>query len=160
MLKLNNILSSSRCLTLRTLLVKFINLIQSVLDYHHIPEHTKSIVKSLYTDFKTLIIMSGFRTPFISVGCGVLQSDCLSPLLFDMCFNTFIQHIKADKYRQFGVTCNFLNPIHWFQFADDVAVIMGQECENQHLLNRFTIWCQWSNMIELISVAPLPSRKL
>ena len=123
------------------------NLIQSVLDYHHIPEHTKSIIKSLYTDFETSIITSGFRTAFISVGRGVLQGDCLSPLLFNMCFNTFIQHIKADKYRQFGFTCNFLNPIHWFQFADDAAVITGQECENQHLLNRFTIWCQWSNMI-------------
>ena len=64
-----------------------------------------------------------------------------------MCFNTFIQHIKVDKYRQFGFTCNFLNPIHSFQFADDAAVITGHECENQHLLNRFTIWCQWSNMI-------------
>jgi hypothetical protein len=30
---------------------------------------------------------------------------------------------------------NFLNPIHWFQFADDAAVITGQDYENQHLLN-------------------------
>ena len=51
------------------------NLIQSVLDYHHIPEHTKFIIKSLYTDFKTSIITSGFRTPFISVGRSVLQGD-------------------------------------------------------------------------------------
>jgi hypothetical protein len=40
-----------------------------------------------------------------------------------------------------------LNPIHWFQFADDAAVITGQEKENQLLLNRFTVWCQWSKMI-------------
>jgi hypothetical protein len=40
-----------------------------------------------------------------------------------------------------------LNPIHWFQFADDAAVITGQESENQHLLNRFAIWCQWADMI-------------
>ena len=53
--------------------------------------------------------------------------------MFNMCFNTFIQHIKVDKYRQFGFTLNFLNPIHWFQFADDAAVITGQESENQHL---------------------------
>ena len=78
---------------------------------------------------------------------GVLQSDCLSPLLFNMCFNTFIQHIKTDKYRQFGFSLQFLNPVHWFQFADDAAVISSQESENQHLLNRFSIWCQWSNMI-------------
>ena len=122
------------------------NLISSVLDYHHIPGHIKLMVESLYTDFKTSIITNEFRTPFISVGRGVLQGDCLSPFLFNMCFNTFIQHIKAEKYRQFGFSLQFLNPIHWFQFADDAAVISTQEFENQHLLNRFSIWCQWSNM--------------
>ena len=123
------------------------NLIQSVLDYHHIPDHIKIVIKSLYTDFQTSIITSKFHTPFITVGRGVLQGDCLSPLLFNMCFNTFIQHINADKYRQFGFSFKMLNPLHWFQFADDAAVITGQESENQHLLNRFSIWCQWANMI-------------
>ena len=64
-----------------------------------------------------------------------------------MCFNTFIQHINAQKYRQFGFSFQLLNPVHWFQFADDAAVITSQESENQHLLNRFTVWCQWSDMI-------------
>ena len=123
------------------------NLIQSVLDYHHIPDHIKFVIKSLYTDFQTSIITSEFRTPFMTVGRGVLQGDCLSPLLFNMCFNTFIQHIKAEKYRQFGFSFKLPNPIHWFQFADDAAVITGKESENQHLLNRFSIWCQWSDMI-------------
>ena len=63
-----------------------------------------------------------------------------------MCFNTFNQHIKVEKYRQFGFFYKFINPIHWFQFADDAAVITSQESENQHLLNRFSVWCQWSNM--------------
>ena len=112
------------------------NPIQSVLDYHHIPEHIKFVIKSLYTDFQTSIITSEFRIPFISVGRGVLQGDCLSPLLFNMCFSTFIHF-----------SFKLLNPIHWFQFADDAAVITGQESENQHLLNRFSIGCQWSNMI-------------
>ena len=66
------------------------NLISSSLDYHHIPGHIKLIVESLYTDFKTSIITTKFRTPFILVGRGPLQGDCLSPLLFNMCFNTFI----------------------------------------------------------------------
>ena len=113
------------------------NLIKTVQDYHHIPGHVKSIIESLYTDFKTSIITSEFRTPVISVGRGVLQGHCLSPLLFNMCFNTFTQHIKADKYRQFGFPFKLLNPIHWFQFADDAAVISSQESENQHLFNRF-----------------------
>ena len=123
------------------------NLIQTVLDYHHIPDHIKVLIKSLYTDFKTSIITDKFQTPFVSIGRGVLQGDCLSPLIFNLCFNTFLQHIKSEKYRQFGFSLQFLNPIHWFQFADDAAVISGQESENQHLINRFIIWCQWSDMI-------------
>ena len=106
------------------------NVIQTALDYHHIPDHIKSLVKSLYIDFKTFILINEFRTPFISVGRGVLQGDCLSPLVFNLCFNTFLQHIKSGKYRQFGFSLKFLNPIHWFQFAEDAAVISSQESEN------------------------------
>ena len=43
--------------TLKTPLVKkFI-----IIDYHHIPDHIKSLVKSLYTDFKTSILTNAFR---------------------------------------------------------------------------------------------------
>ena len=100
------------------------NLIQSVFNYHHIPDHIKCVIKSLYTDFQTSIITSEFCTPFMTVGRGVLQGDCLSPLLFNMCFNTFIQHSKAEKYRQFGFSFKLLNTIHWFQFVDDAAVTL------------------------------------
>ena len=123
------------------------NLINSVLGYHHIPDHIKVLIKSLYTNFKTSIITSSFNTLFIPVGRGVLQGDCLGPLFFNLCFNTFIQHIKSDQYRQFGFSHKLLNPIHWFQFADNASVITSLETENQHLLNRFSLWCQWSDMI-------------
>ena len=48
------------------------------------------------------------------------------------------------KFNKSGIPCN---PIHWFQFADDAAVISSQEKENQILLNRFSVWCQWARMI-------------
>ena len=80
-------------------------LIQDIISYNHIPEHIKCLVRNLYTDFKTSITTQNFNTPFITVGRGVLQGDCLSPLLFNLCFNTFIQHIKSGEYRQ----CGFLN---------------------------------------------------
>ena len=69
-----------------------------------------------------------------------------------MSFNTFVQHIESEsflrigfwKFNKTGIPCN---PIHWFQFADDAAVISSQEKETQILLNRFSVWCQWANMI-------------
>ena len=128
------------------------NLIYEVLSYHHISNHIGCLISSLYTGFQTSILTSEYNTPFITVHSGVLQGDCLSPLIFNMCFNTFIQHIKGDQYCQCGFHINInhissLNPVHWFQFADDAAVITVQEPENQILLNRFSIWHNWADMI-------------
>ena len=128
------------------------NLIASVLSYHHIPSHVQALISSLYLDFKTSIITDEFQTPAISVRRGVLQGDCLSPLLFNLCFNTFIQFITAEKYKHLGFSVHDENdrmfqPVRWFQFADDAAVITSGEKENQILLNCFTRWCQWANFV-------------
>ena len=56
------------------------------------------------------------------------------PILFDKPINRFCYYYYYYYY-------------YYFQFADDAAVITSQESENQHLLNRFAIWCQWSDMI-------------
>ena len=91
---------------------------------------------------------SHFKTPYVKVGRSVLQGDSLSPLIFNMCFNTFIQYIKSQKFQQLAIKfkANF-EPRHWLQFADDASVISGTEHENQILLNAFTRCCQWSMMI-------------
>ena len=82
---------------------------------------------------------SHFKTPFIKVGRAVLQGDCLSPLTFNMCFNTFIQYIKSQNFKHLGFKfkTNF-EPRHWFQFANDASVISDTEHKNQILLNAFT----------------------
>lgn len=59
------------------------NLIQSVLKCHHIPDHIENLVKSLCNTS----ITSEFSTPYIPVGRGVLQCDCLRPLLFNARIN-------------------------------------------------------------------------
>ncbi|CAB4030260.1 Hypothetical predicted protein [Paramuricea clavata] len=78
------------------------NLIHEVLQYRHIPGQINNLIRSLYTNFQTSIITEQFSTPSIIIGRGVLQGDCLSPLLFNMSFNTFVQHIKSEKYAQLG----------------------------------------------------------
>ena len=118
-----------------------------VLKYHHIPDEIQQLIHSLYSNFQTSIVIESFQTPFITVGHGVLQGDCLSPLTFNLCFNTFIRYISDKKFNQLGFTLGSLSPIHWFQFADDATVITALENENQILLNQFTRWCNWASMI-------------
>ena len=38
-------------------------------------------------------------------------------------------------------------PVHWFQFSDDAAVITSGDKENHILLNCFTRWCHWANFV-------------
>ena len=40
----------------------------------------------------------------------------------------------------------YLSPRHWYQFADDAAVVTSMESHNQILLNEFSRWCTWTNM--------------
>ena len=110
-------------------------LIPEILKYHHIPDHMQHLILSLYLNFQTSILTTTFRILFITVGRGVLRGGCLSPLTFNLCFNTFIHYISDQKFKQFGFTTSSLYPIHLFQFADDAAVITGCENGNQILLH-------------------------
>ena len=74
------------------------NLINSVLSYHHIPQTVQLLMANLYTSFHSSIISDCFTTPAIPFQHGVLQGDCLSPLLFNLRFNTVIKVIKQVKY--------------------------------------------------------------
>jgi 2-keto-3-deoxy-galactonokinase len=96
------------------------------------------------------VVTEKYQTPFLKVSKGVLQGDCLSPLLFNIVMNTFIQYIKTDQFCQLGLLAGqpFLTPKHWFQFADDAVITTGEELEyeTQILLNAFTMWCNWAKM--------------
>ena len=127
------------------------NIIFEVLKFHDIRCQVRNLIRNLYNDFHTSIITSQFSSPFLHVGREALQGDYLSPLLFILCLNTFIQHITEEKHGQFGFSISYGSgssfvPIYWFQFDDDTAVISGHEQENQILLNRLYMWCKWAGM--------------
>ena len=123
------------------------DLIMSTLKFHHVPPEIITMIQQMYTGFYTAIATDSFVTDFIHVGKGVLQGDCLSPLLFNMVINTFIQRVKDKKFEQLGYKfLKYLNPRHWYQFADDAAIITGMENHNQILLDEFSRWCTWTEM--------------
>ena len=107
------------------------NLIKCILEYHHVPFEIQSFVENFYNDFQTSILTKSYSTPFIPINRGVLQGDCLSPLLFNIIFNTFITSIRSQKFEQLGYKyAQHLSPRHWYQFADDAAIVTGQQHEN------------------------------
>ena len=124
------------------------SLIPTVLQFHHIPREMQNIISELYSGFSTSIATKTFVTSPLQVERGVLQGDCLSPLLFNMLFNTFIQTLtKSKEFDQLNYRYdNIIQPRNWFQFADDAAAVTSSEYENQILLNVFTRWCNWSGM--------------
>ena len=93
------------------------SLILEVLKFHHIPNHIRDLVRSLYTNFQTSMIAPHFQSPSLHVGRGVLQGDCLSPLLFNLCLNTFLQHIKTEKYKQLGFPITTVLILPLFRFT-------------------------------------------
>ena len=77
-------------------------LIPVVLKYHHMPKSVIQLIDSLYRNFRTTVIIDSYSTEFMHVEKGVLQGDCLSPLLFNLLVNTFVQYIKSEKFTQLG----------------------------------------------------------
>ena len=76
------------------------NLIIEILKYRHLPNEVQNMILDLYGNFITRIACKDYITDPILVEHGALQGDGLSPLLFNLVFNSFIQTIKSDEFKQ------------------------------------------------------------
>ena len=124
------------------------NLIKTALQYHHIPPSIINLINSLYSDYFISITTKDFITNPIKVNRGVLQGDCLSPLICNLCVNTLIKPIENGKVGCLGyVLDKMLSPRHWFSFSSDTAIITVLEGEKQLLCNVFTKWTWWADLI-------------
>ena len=89
------------------------NLIKTVLKYHHIPPSIINLINSLYPDYFISITTKHFIT----------------------------KSIKSKKVGCLGyVLDKILSPRHWFQFANNTAIITTSEGHNQLLCNVLTKW--------------------
>ena len=122
------------------------SLLTTVLKYHHIPEPIRNLVSSLYSKYHNSVLTNNFITNPIEIKRGVLQGDCLSPLLFNMCINTLINSIKNEQVRCLGYVWDVGFTKHWFQFAHDTAIISALQEDNQLLCNVFTKWTIWADL--------------
>ena len=85
------------------LLYKYITIVAS--DYLNMVLHMQTIIRDLYSNFRTSIVTNLFRTTFIKVGRGVLQGDCLSPLIFNIRFcGSFLRTGGSNSWRSIHKT--------------------------------------------------------
>ena len=62
--------------------------------------------------------------------------------------NILIKSIENEKFGCLGyVSDKILSPCHWFQFADNTAIITALEGDNQLLCSVVTKWTSWANPI-------------
>ena len=88
-------------------------LLLKTLEYHYIPENIKLLISEYYDDYAITIATNQYKTDPLIVGKGVLQDDCLSPLLFNLVVNTLIKTVDQDRVRCMGYTfSNMLIPRH------------------------------------------------
>ena len=89
-----------------------------------------------YASYSISVGISNFVKNHVVVEKGVLQGDNLSPLIFNLCFNTLNKKIKLVGYNY----TNPVSPCHWFQFADDTALATATQEDSKAFLNVFRKW--------------------
>ena len=128
------------------------NLIISVLHYHHVPNHIRSLVGSIYTNYTISVGTNVFIANPVNVEKSVLEGDSLSPLIFNMCSNTLIRTTENEKIKLMGYNyTNALTPRHGFRFADDTAIATAIQGNSKALLNVLSKRCQWAKFLICVS---------
>ena len=124
------------------------SLIRSTLADHHIPSNVINLIMNQYTGFFTSIMSSArgdLSTPIL-VRRGVLQGDTLSPLLFNLAFNSLMLSLKQPELNSLGILWgNGSVRSLWSQFADDAAITCDSLKSAQHLINLFQRWTLWAD---------------
>ena len=120
--------------------------------YHYVQVELKSLIKDYYHNYALSIDADNYSTEPILIRKGVLQGDCLSPLLFNMVIQAIIKILDDKKAKCMGYNhYEIMSPRYWFQFANDSVFVTSKEEDSQLLLNVFTKWCTWASLIIKVS---------
>jgi len=83
----------------------------------------------------------------IHVQRGVLQGDTLSPLLFNIVFDSLMSTLSVPRIQSLGVLWgDGVTRSMWAQFADDAAIIADSLRGAQLLLSLFQRWTSWADL--------------
>jgi hypothetical protein len=125
------------------------SLIRFSLRHHHLPEETIKLIMCQYDGFFLNVTAKKctLSTGPIHVQRGVIQGDTLSPLLFNLVFDSLMRTLSDPQFPTRGIMWgDGRTRSLWTQFADDAAIINDSHKETQLVLSFFQRWTAWADL--------------
>lgn len=126
------------------------------MDKMGVPRKLRKVIEELVSDSVVSVRINGERSGSFTIRIGLRQGCVLSPLLFDIYINDFFDEVKSATA---GVNIHLPETaskhyhayyLHSLLFADDVALLADSPEKLQHLLDRFSHWCnKWRMVISV-----------
>lgn len=113
------------------------------LEQANFPNHFINIVRTLYSDAYTSVIINGVKSSRYKVTRGVRQGDPLSCLLFNLAIEPLAQMIRKSELKGFKCVGREYRVIVSL-FADDTTVYLSEKDKYSDLDNILKLWCRAS----------------
>ena len=75
-------------------------LLLKLLQCHYMTDVIKVLITDCYKSYAITVGTGTYISDSLIVSKGILQGDCLSPLLFNIVINTFIKTIDEERIRR------------------------------------------------------------
>jgi hypothetical protein len=110
------------------------------LDKANFPQHFTKIIKTLYGDAYTIVVVNGEQSTRYKVTRGVRQGDPISCLLFNIAIEPLANMIRNSEltgFRCLGREDRIITAL----FADNTTVCLSETDKYQDLVGILTTWC-------------------
>ena len=111
-----------------------------VLESFGLPASYVNIIKSLYGNASTAIMINGVLSDPYRVTRGVRQGDPLSCLLFDLAIEPLSAMIRKSPIGGINIPGR-TEPLKATLFADDTSVYLNEHDDFTHLQEALDTWC-------------------
>ena len=110
------------------------------LEAFNLPQETISLIRNLYQDARSCVMINGVKSDSYQVIRGMRQGDPLSCLLFDFAIEPLAEALRSSDLKGFSIP-NHPERIIATLFADDTTVFLNEEDSFEHLQTILDKWC-------------------
>ena len=121
------------------------------------PEESVRMIKTLYQDAKTSVIINGVISEPFTVSRGVRQGDPMSCILFNLGIEPLAAKIRSSNIKGINIP-SLEEPVKVSLFADDTTAILAEDDSFDELMQVLQQWCSVSGAkfnVEKTEIIPI-----